>query len=182
MDKTIKLIKFLPIKTALLLVVVVFFLTGCYESEQEIISASDAQAVSGLAGTYAKPGDPNEVITITAVPNSNGYRVKKVSEEGMSYVYIRAIHLRGNIYIFQLKVDDQSSYSIFIVLFKNKEFIPLQVDDFDDVYRLGRQYGVKLSDMLDELDGGFTLSGYRTNILSFLKAHKNLDFYELDWW
>ena len=182
MDKKIKLIKFLPIKTVLLLVIVVFFLTGCYESEQEIISASDAQAIFGLAGTHPNPEDPDEVMTITAVPNSNDYRVKEVSEEGMSYGYIRAIHLRENIYIFQLKGDDQSSYSIYIVLFKNKEFIPLQVDDFDDVYRLARQYGVKLSDKLDEFDGGFTLSGNRINILSFLKAHKNLDFYELDWW
>ena len=150
-----------------------------YEVNQEVIRASDAAPVFGLVGTYTTFLLKDVKATITAVPNSNDYRATSSSEEGSSTIYFRAIPLRRNIYIFQTRGDDMSSYSLIIVKIASKKVLPMEIKSQNQVYSLARQYGVTLTywDDWDDLDlgmFGYKLSGYRNNILAFLRAHKSL--------
>ena len=173
-DKLRKLPSFVWV---VLLAVLAIFASGCYEVEQEVIRATEAVSIYGLPGTYTGSG-PNEKTTISAVPNSNDYRFQWVTKNKVSSGYFRAIPLRGNIYIVQVKYDNESVYYLMFYKFTSdasgkKNFTPLRVDD--PVYDLAQQYGVKIDiGEYGDVFGGIQLVGSRSDIIAFLRAHRNL--------
>lgn len=150
----------------------VFLAGGCYEVNQEIITATDAQKVYNIVGTYT--GDnPDQSTSIWEVPGTNDYRFEEKGKSSTSGGYLRAIHLRDNIYLVQAKYDDGYIYVLFfefVVTSSRVRYDP--VVPTSDVSGLASQYNVKIN--FDEF--GDYLEGDRRDILGFLLAHKNLEF------
>ena len=155
----------------LLVVAVGLAAAGCYEVDQEVILASSAVSVYGLPGTYT--GSSGKT-TISAVPNSNDYRFQDINKENkVSTGYLRVVPLHDTIYIVQVKYDNEAVYYISFYKFTvdasgNKDFVQLEAPD-DQVTQLAQKHGVGIV-------WGFIpmLSGSRTDIMSFLYAHKGL--------
>ena len=163
--------------TVLLLVAAGFlFLTGCYEVDKEVITAADAVSISGLEGTYTSS---TETMTISAVPHSHDYRFRSVTEKNVYRGYLRAMHLRDNIYLVQARYDGDSSYTLCFYRFTidskgDKRYRELQVDvSFERLLQLAKTHGIDLG--MNEFAED-TLSGDREKILSFLLAHKAFSF------
>lgn len=147
------------------------FSAGCYETENEIILASQAVRVEGFPQNYSG-------YTITAVSGSNDYRYLKPAENNLPAEsgYLRMVPLRDNIYIVQVKDDSYQNYIIMFLRLVNgaggkdlKMVFPEANAKIDDVSR----YGIKINanDWF-----GAQLSGSRKNIMTFLKAHANATF------
>lgn len=149
------------------------FSSGCYTLEQEIIGAQDATYVYNLPGSYSDINYPEQKTIISAVPDSNDYRFKRITKEKTSTGHLRAIPLRGDIYIVQFKFDDEDVYYIdFYQFTSDRYYFPFEVSDYDALGALAVQYNVTLD--FDDVFGENYLSGGRENILAFLKAHSGL--------
>ena len=151
-----------------LLVFLSLFTAGCYDVKHEVISASEAVSIEGLPKTYW-------TYTITAVPDTNDYRFASPAEEDSPAEsgYLRAVLLKDNIYIVQVKSDNYQNY--FLMFFK-------LVDDaggkairmaFPETAIEPAQYGVKIK--VNNFYGT-TLMGSRRNIMGFLKAYAKVNF------
>jgi hypothetical protein len=160
----------------LLLVVMVLAITGCYETDVEVISASAAVAVNGVPGDYTF--DNGGSLTVSAVPLSNDYRFREVSKDNKASTgYLRLVPLRGDIYIVQAKYDNDTVYFIDFYQFNSstRRFQPLNVSaDEKKIDQLAQQYKVKID--WESYDYVPYLTGTSSNILAFLKAHANLPF------
>ena len=161
--------KFTPL---CLLIFISFFIAGCYEVQEEIISASQAVRIEGLPEIYY-------TYTLSARTGSNDYHFAKPAEKDSPAEsgYARALPLKDNIYILQLKFDNYKNYLImFTKLINNAEgkgkelrmVFPKEVID-------PASYGVNLK--VENL-AMVTLTGDRKNILSFLKAYAAVNFLE----
>jgi hypothetical protein len=167
-----------------LLAVVIFAVAGCYETDFEVIDASSAVAVNGAPGNYTL--DEGGSLTISAVPNSNDYRFRRVFKDGSgSKGYLRAVPLKGDIYIVQAKYDDDPGYYLgfyeFTIDSSGSHYRPMEPDvDEKRLGQLAQQYGVKLDFGRFDPVFGFpltpALSGTRSNIMAFLRAHASLPF------
>jgi hypothetical protein len=167
-----------------LLAAVILFATGCYETAFEVIDASSAVAVYGAPGNYTLDGGGS--LTISAVPNSHDYRFRRVFKDGSdSKGYLRAIPLQGDIYIVQAKYDDQSFYYLafyeFTIDSNGSHYKQMEPNvDEERLGQLAQQYDVKID--FDRFDPVFglpltpALSGTRSNIMAFLRAHASLPF------
>jgi hypothetical protein len=156
------------------LLLLALFSSGCYTIDQEIIGAQDATYVYNLPGPYSDINYPDQKTIISAVPDSNDYRFKRITKEKTSAGYIRAIPLRDDIYIVQFKFDDEDVYYIdFYQFTSDKYYFPFEVSDYDALGALATQYNVTLD--FDDVFGENYLSGSRENILNFLKAHSGLN-------
>lgn len=154
----------------LLLAAAAVMVTGCYEVEQEVIRSSDAVRINGLPGTFSSS---DSKMTISAVPGSNDYRFRRTFSDGsVESGYIRAIPLRDNIYIVQIKLDDESKYVIEFFQYNRKRINQILIENsYSDFERLAKQYNITFkSGELDSL-GQMILDGSRSNILAFLRAH-----------
>jgi hypothetical protein len=145
---------------------------GCYETDVEVIDAFSAVAVNGAPGTYTFPSGATR--TISAVPNSNDYRLREVSKDNkVSTGYIRIVPLQGDIYIVQAKYDDADVY--YLAFFKfdaiGKRFWQMHPDVAEEkLDQLAQQHGLTI-------DWDFMhLEGSRNNIMAFLRAHASLPF------
>ncbi|MCX5657232.1 MAG: hypothetical protein NTZ48_03265 [Candidatus Omnitrophica bacterium] len=167
---------FLPLSAHVsfpILLLLALFLSGCYTVDQEIIGAQDASCVYNLPGPYSDINYPEQKTIISAVPDSNDYRFKRITREKTSTGYIRAIPLRDDIYIVQFKFDDEDVYYIdFYQFTSDKYYFPFEVRDYDALGALATQYNVTLD--FDDVFGENYLSGSRENILAFLGAHSGL--------
>lgn len=144
---------------------------GCYETDFEVIDASSAVAVYGLPGSYTP--DAGGSLTISAVPDSNDYRFREVSKDNkVSTGYIRMVPLKGDIYIVQVKYDDEKGYILAFYQFTSDRHYELLIPDVDDsrLNQLAAQHNVTLD--LDFM----SLDGSRNNIMAFLRAHASLPF------
>ena len=144
---------------------------GCYETDFEVVDASSAVAVHGLPGSYIP--DAGGSLTISAVPHSNDYRFREVSKDNkVSTGYIRMVPLKGDIYIVQVKYDDEEGYILVFYQFTSDRHYKQMFPDVDDsrLYQLAEQHGVML-----DLDFMY-LDGSRSNIMAFLRAHVDLPF------
>ena len=106
--------KFTPL---CLLIFISFFIAGCYEVQEEIISASQAVRIEGLPEIYY-------TYTLSARTGSNDYHFAKPAEKDSPAEsgYARALPLKDNIYILQLKFDNYKNYLImFTKLINNAE-------------------------------------------------------------
>ncbi len=141
--------------------------SGCYEVEQEVIRASDAVRINGLPGTFSSS---DSKMTITAVSNSNDYRFRRTFSDGLvKSGYIRAIPLRDDIYIVQIKLDDESKYIIEFFQYTRKRISQILIEDsYSDFERLAKQYNITFK--IGEI-AQMSLYGSRSNILAFLRAH-----------
>ena len=145
-----------------------FFSAGCYETKNEIITASQAVRVEGFPQSY-------DGYTISAVTGNNDYRYLKPAENNFPAEsgYLRLVPLKENIYIAQIKDDDYWSYMVMFMRIsegangkKLKMIFPrTSIDPL--------RYGVNLK--IHNLFN-LTLSGSSQNIMNFLKAHVNTDF------
>ena len=133
--------------------------------------ASQAVRIEGLS----KITQPT--YTLVAVPGCNDYRFNWTVEEGSppELGYARAILLKEDIYIVQLKYDNYPNYFIMFLKVtegpggKNFKMMFPKSNIKPSDYSLG----LKLDNML-----GMTLIGSRRNIMKFLKAHADSDFTE----
>jgi hypothetical protein len=151
------------------------FATGCYEVSQEVILASEAVAVNGLPGSYTKD-DQQTRETISAIPFSNDYRFQRFEspdEKKPTSGYLRAVPLRDNIYIVQIKNDDEPGYVLDFYRFSLGEGYRHLKPNEDQAKQLARQFGVEL--LWDDSFGEHQLNGSRENILRFLYAHRGVD-------
>ena len=158
--------------------VAVLFLAGCYEVEKEVITAAEAVSIHGVEGTY---NTSDGTTTISAVPHSRDYRFRSISKKGRASAgYLRAIPLRGNIYLVQIKYDDEPIYCLVFYRFTvdsrgGKKYTQLEADVSDErLIQVASSHGAKL--FADEL--GLYLEGDRKKMLSFLLAHKAFRFTE----
>ena len=144
---------------------------GCYDTDVEVIDASSAVAVYNLPGSYIP--DAGGSLTISSVPHSNDYRFREVSKDNkVSTGYIRMVPLKGDIYIVQVKYDDEGGYILVFYQFTSDRHYKQMFPDVDDskLYQLAEQHGVML-----DLDFMY-LDGTRSNIMAFLRAHASLPF------
>ena len=159
-----------------LLAVMALAMTGCYETDVEVISASTAVAVYGAPGDYTF--DNGGTLTVSAVPLSNDYRFRETSKNNkVSTGYLRLVPLRGDIYIIQAKYDNESVYFIDFYQFNasTRRFQPMiAVADEKSINQLAQRYNIKID--WESYDFEPFLSGTSSNILAFLKAHANLSF------
>lgn len=158
----------------MLLAALIIAVTGCYETDVEVINASSAVSVYGVPGnyTYSQGGS----ITISAVPDSNDYRFREVSKENkVSTGYLRLVPLRGDIYIVQARYDNETVYFLAFYQFtSDRRFHPLDViAEEKKIDQLARQYGVTVD--WDTVDFVPYLKGTGGNIFSFLRAHSGLN-------
>lgn len=157
-----------------LVAAVILTAAGCYETDFEVVDAFSAVAVNGLAGSYTP--DAGGSLTISAVPDSNDYRFREVSKDNqVSTGYIRMVPLKGDIYIVQVKYDDEEGYILVFYQFtidSTGAHYKLMFPDVDDsrLEQLAKQHGVTL-----DLDFMY-LDGTRSNIMAFLRAHASLPF------
>jgi len=163
-----------------MVIVLATVFSACYVTDREIIVASDAVAVDGLAGKFHDKGTE---LTVTAVPYSNDFRFQSVDKKGNSSTgYLRAVPLRDRIYLVQAKYDDQPEYYLvfyeFIRSSQRVEFERLDANASDEeLVNLAQQHGVKL--IFDEFSFEFGIeidSGTREGIVSFLKSHRFFEF------
>jgi hypothetical protein len=159
------------LKTLSFLCLIVFlslFVSGCYDVKYEIISASEAVRIDALPKTYW-------TYTITAVANSNDYRFSSPAEKNSptGSGYIRALPLKDDIYIVQIKADNYPNYVIMFFRLANgtggKE-IRLA---FPTAAIEPSQYGVSTH---TNNFYGITLVGSRENIMALLKAYSKVNF------
>ncbi len=155
----------------LVLAVLVSVIGGCYAVEQEVILASDAEDVYGLPGNYTWSGDDAGKTTISAVPDSNDYRFRTVSDDDVESGYLRAINLRGDIYVIQVKYDDDPDYYIAFYEFSYGDFTALDIDE--STVDLAHQSKVEIE--YDYYYYTDWLVGSRRDILNFLLAHEYVD-------
>jgi uncharacterized membrane protein len=161
-----------------LLATVLVILAGCYETDFEVIDASSAVAVYGVAGTYNVEG--GGTMTISAVPHSNDYRFREVSKDNkISTGYLRLVPLKGSIYIVQAKYDDDSFYYFdfyeFTVDSSGSHYRPMNAEiDETGLDQLAQQNGVTID--WYSIDFVPYLEGSRANIMAFLRAHTTLPF------
>ncbi len=155
-------------KLLFFLIVSLLAFSGCYEVDQEVISPADAAQVAGLAGSYTSY-DGSTVIS--EVVGTNDYRFRKIPVRGTIGVgSMRAVPLRDNIYIVQIKYDNEPGYFIDFMEFNGDRFIELTFDMPDgERTRLAGDFNVKFED--DFIIESLYLKGDRVDILSFLKAH-----------
>lgn len=154
---------------------------GCYQTDSEIIRASDAISLPALAGTYTHP--QSGTTTISTVPLSRDYRFRRVSKKNtVSTGYLRAVRLRGDIYIVQVKFDNEPGYLLTFFRFTanstGKEFIGMEANvPWERLEQLAKGHRAVLID-----DGfGLSLKGKRGDIMSFLLAHRTLPLVEVDY-
>ena len=161
-------------KKAILLSIACLLLLGCYGTEQEIILANEAVAISNLPGTYQNGvKSPGGNVLVQAVQGTNDYRFEETFEDGgTDSGYIRFIPLTGNIYIGQIKFDNDPWYYIQFFRINNGSYKELFLTsaDYDNIATLASSYNVELSPDVD-VDA---LKGDRADILAFLRAHANL--------
>src|SRR4030042_2792786 len=162
----------------ILLAAAILTVAGCYETDVEVINASSAAAVYGLPGTYNK--ESGGTMTISAVPDSNDYRFRDVSKEGTASTgYIRAVPLRDNLYIVQVKYDNDAIYYLLFYQFtydsSGAHYRELEAKAEEKrLDQIAQQYSVKID--WDSFDFVPYLSGSSSNILAFLRAHASLSF------
>ena len=159
------------LKTLSFLCLVIFlslFITGCYDVKNEVISASEAVRIDTLPKTYW-------TYTITTVANSNDYRFSSPAEKDTPAEsgYLRALPLKDDIYIVQIKSDNYPNYIIMFFKLANgaggKEIrMAFPVASIEP-----SQYGV--STQMNNFYG-ITLVGSRKNIMAFLKAYAKVNF------
>jgi hypothetical protein len=139
------------------------FCAGCTYVKHEVILISEAVSVKGLPKVY-------EGYTITAVPSCNDYYFTKPAEKDSSAEsgYARAVLLKDNIYIVQIKYDNYPDYIIMLLKFTNDASGKSLNMVFSDTNIEPSQYGVSL-----KVNGfyGATLIGSRKNIMAFLRAY-----------
>lgn len=158
-------------KTVSLLCAVVFlslFAAGCYDVKDEVILAHEAVSIEGLPSKYW-------TYTITPIANSRDYRFASPAEKDAPAEsgYIRAVPLKDNIYIVQVKYDNYQTYILmFFKLITDARGKEIRMA-FPDTAIEPAQYGVKIK--VNNFYGT-TLIGRRKNILAFLKAHEKVSF------
>jgi len=151
-----------------LLILFCLFSAGCYETQNEIITASQALRIEGFPKSYSG-------YTISAATGSNDYRYLKPAENNypVESGCLRLVPLKDNIYIAQIKDDDYWSYMVMFMRVsegaKGKELKMIFPRTSIDPLR----YGVRLK--IHNLFN-VALSGSSQNIMDFLKAHVNADF------
>lgn len=155
----------------ILLIIHFLFLSGCYFADHEVISASMA---------IKTPYSHNEVVSekvgilkLDTVTDNNDYRYLMKYHDGSSETgTIRALHLRDNIYILQVKGDEEPDYEIgFFEITRDqyKEVLPVEYEEIDTI-----AYNNKVTIYSDAYTD--SLEGEPEGLLAFLLAHKNLAF------
>jgi hypothetical protein len=166
-------------KRLMVLMLAACCLSGCYEVDHEVISASQAVQLSGLPGTYNQ-GEGTSTF-IAAVAGTNDYRYSQTSNGKTTGAgYFRAIPLRDDIYIVQFKADSEKYYNLAFYQFPGPgtaAFQAVSAKNMDD-FKLAKKYHLAIGPPLsgDDADTGMSLSGKDKNIMGFLFAHKKAQF------
>jgi hypothetical protein len=153
-------------------------LSGCYETDHEVISKKDAQAVGNLPGHYPCKTDATGKCwtDIKAVKGCHDYRFKtSAGESGI----VRALFLMGDCFIVQIKLDDKPYY--LLDFYKFDEGNPSQgfsrVTHLHDA-ELARKCNVTFEENGHQNTGANYLAGSAKNIKKFLLAHDREDIDE----
>lgn len=157
-------------------------ISGCYVSDQEIITANDAVSIYNLTRpfNYLSPTNPNDKSTISPTPGSHDYRFQRAFEGKVENGYLRAINIKDDIYAIQLKSDNDPTYYIVFYRLYLKDGglayseVDVPLESLGAVDELAEQYEVEQDTAGSSLDT--TLEGSRENILKFLHALKALPF------
>lgn len=160
------------ILTGIAIALALFFLTGCYETSVEVIPAHRAEPVPNLVGTTRN-------VTFSAIPGTNDY-IRKVTEKNKTRSRrFRAMHLRDDVWIVQVFMEEINSYTLnFVAWDPQNRFIKWLEPDvsFKDLVRLARAYNIVVEDY--DIDDARYITGQPRDILRFLIAHRNFRFFE----
>jgi tetratricopeptide (TPR) repeat protein len=161
--KNIKVLTFIC-----LIVCLPILIAGCYNVKDEIISAQQAVKISDLPTTYM-------TYSITPVTGSNDYRFINTpgNNAPQESGYARAVLLKNNIYIVQIKYDNDAKYVMMFLKVNNGAGGVELTTVFPEVKVDPSRYNVRI-----ETAGYFDtkLIGRRENIMAFLKAHAGANF------
>lgn len=152
-------------------VAMALLLSACWLSEVEVITMDMAEEVPGLDGVYEMDDGTN---TVARVPFSNDYRVHSVDFDGAVFTgTFRALHLRSNIYVVQLKFDGDEAYSLLFYRFTGgPEPAIVQMTAAAEVDDMAAEHGVTLD--VDESGLFGSLAGEPEAILNFLLGHRSV--------
>ena len=163
--------KFTPL---CLLVFSLLLIAGCYETKEEIISASEAVRLEGLPEIYYE-----NTFTLSMVKGSNDYHFAKTAQKDSPAESgtARLFPLKDNIYILQAKPDSCKNYLIMFVKWinnpgdKGKELKAV----YPQVALDPTPYEVKLKveNLVENI-----LTGNRKDIMDFLKTYADVKFSE----
>ena len=139
---------------------------GCYEVEQEVIPVSQ-----GIRAPIESPitWDDGGETSFSYVETTRDYRFRDRDDETGS---ARAIHIRDDIYLLQVRYDNESVYGLFFF-----QVTPTRIDlvlPVGDVESLAVRHNVDMEE--DYIYVEYILSGSSENILSFLRAHAQFEF------
>ncbi len=167
------------IRAAIVVTFLIFPLSACYFSEQEIIGLDQAAAVDGLVGTYTGEdvltGEPTN-IQITSVPSSNDYRFKTTYVDGtIETGTLRTLPLRSKIHLVQVQEDELNGYNLLFYTFDRVNGYREVTHNASDeqVGALASQHNVAID---FDAEFGIDVKGNRESVLSFLLAHKSFEF------
>lgn len=153
-----------------LFLAITLVLAGCYETNQSVIPGS-----RGIRVPIESPisWDEGGQTTFSYVAATQDYRFR---DDNGATGSARAIHIRDDIYLLQVRYDDEAVYGLFFFQITSTR-IDL-VGPVGDVVALAARHGVELEE--DFLDVEYIIYGPPQNVLAFLEDHARFDFEVLD--
>ena len=146
-------------------------LSGCYNIEREVIPAS-----LGIKTPFAYDSlifDQGGTADLSHDPYNNDYRFRTVFDDGkeIDTGTFRAMHIRDDIYVLQVKYDDEPDYYLVFYKITSERVDPMEPDDYSAVDALAEKHNVTV-----DYDYTTFIGGNAENILAFLKDHRQLSF------
>jgi len=149
--------------------------TGCYQTNQEVITSSVAEVLPYNAEKVSLQADGDMFIKPSTTGHDYKVRYIKPNDPDVKTGTLRVMRVKGNIFAVQTKYDGENFYDIlFCKITANNYQIMEPVSD-EAVHALAHQNNVNLT---MDIKTGNDLSGNPHEILNFLKAHKDLKFRE----
>jgi len=149
-----------------LFLVLAVALAGCYETNHEVIPPS-----AGIRAPVESPitWDEGGETHFSYVPATKDYRFRE--EDGRTGS-VRAIHIRDDIYLTQVRYDDENVYGLFFF-----QITPTRLDivyPVGDIETVATRHGVELEEDFVIVD--YILHGPPQNIYAFLSDHAQFRF------
>ena len=150
---------------------VFFLLVGCYNIDKEVIPAS-----LGIKTPYAHDNivfNKGGTADLSHDPYNNDYRFRTVFDEGkdIGTGTFRAMHIRDDIYVLQVKYDDERDYYAVFYKITADRVEPMDPEDYSAVDSLAKKHNVTI-----DYDYATYVSGNAEDLLAFLKDHRQLSF------
>lgn len=148
-------------------------LTGCYTTDQEVVTASLAESLPYKSDRVSLQADGDIFLTRSSFNHDYAFRQTKPDDTSVRTGIIRVIRVKANIFAVQLKYDDDKGYDILFSRISANGFGLMEPKSNKAVAAVAKRYNVHLT---SDLKKGTDLAGDPSNIFKFLKALKDVEF------